>query len=227
MAPVPYITFEDSINIINEEIYKRKNKWTLTAVQWMDYQDIAQILRIHIHKKWHMWDQLRPVRPWLHTVIVNQINNIVRNIYSNHSRPCLRCAAAEEENLCNIYTTQCSACPLYANWVKTKKSAHDIKLPLALEFHYNEILDRPGFVGNIEKGIEALHLKMEEILKPVEFKVYKFLYIDGRPEEEIGKYLGFKTSEKTRAAGYRQVKNIKDSIMEKAKKIIYGGEIDF
>ncbi len=221
------ITFEESIDIINQEIFKRRNKWTLTAIQWMDYQDIAQILRIHINKKWYLWDQTRPIRPWLHALIVNQISNLVRNIYSNHSRPCLRCAAAEGENLCNIYTTQCSACPLYKNWLKTKKGAHDVKLPVALEYHINEVANRPEQLIDIEKVAKLLHDKMILVLKPKEYEVYKYLFIDGKEEEELGEFLGLKTSESARKAGYRQVKNIKDSIMVKVRKMIYGGEVDF
>lgn len=221
------MSFDESILIINDEIYKKKHKWTLTAIQWMDFQDVAQILRIHINNKWDMWDQTRPLRPWLHALITNQIRNILRNIYTSTSRPCLSCAAAEGENLCSLFTTQCSACPIYAHWFKTKKNAHDVKLPLALEFHYNEVHGKSARSGDIEKGVDLVHEKMKMVLKPIEFKVYKYLYIDGKDEDEIGKYLGFKTSEKTRAAGYRQIKNIKDAIFEKAKKMIYGDEIDF
>jgi len=224
--PPQTLTFEDCIDVINEEIYKRRGRWTLTAIQWMDYSDVAQIIRIHIHKKWNMWDQSRPIRPWLHATIVHQISNLVRNIYTNNSRPCLKCAAAEDENLCRIYKTQCSDCPLYANWVKTKKSAHDVKLPLALEFHYNEVYERPEYSVDIERGVALIHEKMKLILKPSEYKVYKYLYIDCKPEEDLGKILGFKSTEKNRAQGYRQLKNIKDSILQKANKLVYEGEID-
>lgn len=220
------ITFEDSIDVINDEIQKRRNKWTLTAIQWMDYADISQIIRIHIYKKWNMWDQSRPIRPWLHAIVTHQISNIVRNIYKNHARPCLTCAANEGGNLCSLFSIQCNNCPLYAHWEKTKKNAYDVKLPVSLEFHYNEISERPEHVLDVEKASYNLHSKMKIILKPIEYRVYKYLYIDGGNEEGVAKLLGFKTTEKGRQAGYRQLKNIKDSIIEKAKKIVYSGEID-
>lgn len=226
MQPSKKITFDESIDIINEEIKKRRNRWTLSAIQWMDYEDVSQILRIHIHKKWDQWDQSRPIRPWLHAAIINQIINVVRNIYKNHARPCLGCAANEGTNLCAIYSTQCSACPLYAHWAKTKKNAHDVKMPLALEFHINEVSERPENTIDIERAGNHLHEKMRSVLKPIEYRVYKFLYIEGGSEEGVAKLLGFKTSEKGRQAGYRQLKNIKDSIISKARKIIYSGEID-
>ena len=43
--------FEDCIDVIDQEISKRRNKWTLTSIAWMDFDDISQILKIHIYKK--------------------------------------------------------------------------------------------------------------------------------------------------------------------------------
>ena len=42
--------FEDFIEPIDKEIRKRKSKWNLTALSWMDFDDVSQILRIHIFK---------------------------------------------------------------------------------------------------------------------------------------------------------------------------------
>jgi hypothetical protein len=38
--------------------------------------------------------------------------------------------------------------------------------------------------------------------------------------------MGYKTTEKNRSAGYKQIKNLKKSIIQKVKKYIYSGEID-
>ena len=40
--------FEDLIEQIDLEIRKRKSKWNLTALAWMDFDDVSQILRIPI-----------------------------------------------------------------------------------------------------------------------------------------------------------------------------------
>ena len=87
--------FENCIEDINREIAKRRNKWNLTALCWMDFEDVSQILRIHIHKKWHMYDSEKPLGPWVNRIISNQIKNLIRNNYGNFARPCLKCAAAE------------------------------------------------------------------------------------------------------------------------------------
>ena len=221
------LEYEDCANIIDNEIRKRKAKWHLTAVQWLDYDDISQILRLHISKKFHMWDQTRSIEPWLNVIISHQISNLLRNNYGNYSRPCLKCAASEGGDLCSIYVTQCNACPLFKKWSRTKKQAYDSKLPLPLEHHVQEVYDKPHDTVDINKGLASLDEQMKKILKPIEYKVFKFLYVDGNKEDKVAKLLGFKTTEKNRDPGYRQIKNIKDAIFAKVKTAVYAGEIDF
>jgi RNA polymerase sigma factor (sigma-70 family) len=224
MAKKP--TFEELIDLINSEIIKRKSKWNLTAINWMDFSDVAQILRIHIYKKWHLYDHKKPLAPWVNRIISNQIKNLIRNNYSNFTRPCLKCSAAEGENGCAIYNKQCNACPLYANWEKSKKNAHDTKLTVSIENHYQEINDLPTDLINIEQAAKNIHTKMEKVLKPIEWRVYKYLYVEGKDEEQTAKLMGYRTSEKNRIAGYKQIKNIKKIILFKVKKYLYNGEID-
>ncbi|NBW19229.1 MAG: hypothetical protein EBR82_65765 [Caulobacteraceae bacterium] len=224
MAKKP--SFESLIDVIDSEIIKRKNKWNLTAINWMDFHDVAQILRIHIHKKWHLYDHKKPLAPWVNRIISNQIKNLIRNNYSNFTRPCLKCAAAEGEDGCAIYTNQCNACPLYANWEKSKKNAHDTKLTLSIENHSQEINDMPMDHFNLEKTANNIHIKMQKVLKPIEWKVYQYLYIEGKDEEQTAKLMGYRTSEKNRIAGYKQIKNIKKIIIFKVKKHLYNGDID-
>jgi RNA polymerase sigma factor (sigma-70 family) len=224
MAKKP--TFESLIDSINSEIIKRKNKWNLTAINWMDFSDVSQILRIHIYKKWHLYDPKKPLAPWVNRIISNQIKNLIRNNYSNFTRPCLKCAAAEGDDGCAIYSKQCKTCPLYANWEKSKKNAHDTKLTLSIENHHQEINDMPINNFNMERTAENIHTKMQKVLKPIEWKVYQHLYIEGKDEEQTAKLMGYRTSEKNRIAGYKQIKNIKKIIIIKVKKHLYNGDID-
>lgn len=221
------LQFEDCIDIIDNEIQKRKAKWHLTAVQWLDYDDVSQILRFHIYKKFHMWDQSRPLEPWLNVIISHQISNLLRNNYGNYSRPCLRCPANEGGNLCSIYVTQCNACPFYKRWSITKKQAYDSKLPLPLEHHSQEVYDKPDMNIDIERGIIDLDKHMKKTLKPAEYKVFKHIYLEGKEEERVAKMLGFRTTEKGRWAGYRQLKNLKDSIISKVRAAVYNSDVDF
>jgi RNA polymerase sigma factor (sigma-70 family) len=192
----------------------------------MDYDDVSQILRIHIYKKWHLYDQTKPLAPWLNRIISNQIKNLIRNNYGNYSRPCLKCAASEGGDLCSIYGKQDSSCPLYANWEKGKKIAHNIKIPVPLENHSQEVFNQSEDKIDLENNIIRIHKKMKEILKPIEWKVYKALYVDNKSEEETAKLMGYKTNEENRSPGYKQIKNMKRAIVQKVKLNINNGNID-
>jgi len=219
--------YEDFISDIDREIYKRRHKWSLTAIAWMDFDDVAQILRIHIFKKWHLYNTEKPLAPWLNRIISNQIKNLIRNNYGNFSRPCLKCAAAESEDACSIYEKQCGDCPLYAHWERTKKSAHDAKLPVSLENHSREVYSTYSESIDVEATAKELHKKMRTVLKPLEWKVYEGLYIKNLSEHEMAKIMGYKTSEADRKPGYKQIKNIKRSIIDKVKQELDDGTIDF
>ena len=38
--------------------------------------------------------------------------------------------------------------------------------------------------------------------------------------------MGYKTNEKNRVPGYKQIKNVKKAIIQKVKKIIHSGEVE-
>lgn len=220
-------SFESRFSEINQEINKRKHKWNLTSLAWMDFNDVCQILRIHIYKKWKMYDQNQPLAPWINRIVSNQIKNLIRNNYGNYSRPCLKCAAAENEDGCSIYINQCSKCPLYAKWEKSKKSAYDIKLAVTLENHTQEVHSIVEDSIDIDKAAKNIHARMQKILKPIEWRFYDLYYIQCKSEEESAALMGYKTTEKNRKIGYKQVKNLKKAIMIKVKKHLYNGDIDF
>ncbi len=98
----------------------------------MDYEDVCQIIRAHIAVKWGQWEPSRPLAPWVNRIITHQITNILRNVYTNFTRPCLKCPANEGGDLCSIYGKQCSDCLIYKKWEKTKKRAYDTKLAVSI-----------------------------------------------------------------------------------------------
>ena len=224
---MPKKSFEESLPEINIEISKRAPRWQLSGVPSISFDDVSQILRIHLFKKWSQYDAKQPLAPWVNRILTRQIINLIRNLYGNFSRPCLRCPANEGANLCQIYQLQCSKCPIYAKWEKGKKNAHDIKLAVTMENHTQEVFDKPSDFVDIEKAGAELHKKIKPLLKPIEWRAYKHLYIKFKEEDELAKLLGFKSNEKGRAAGYRQVSNLKKSIIIKVKKLLGDGEIDF
>jgi hypothetical protein len=220
------ISFEDCYDVISREINKKKFKWTLNSLSWLSWEDVAQIILIHINDKWAQYDTSKPLQPWLSAIISNQIKNIIRNNYSNYTRPCLKCKASEASDGCKIYQTQCSDCPLYAEWEKRRKPAYNVKIPVSIENHVNEIQEISEEGYGLERNIQEIHRKMKEILKPIEYKIYEGIFINNEPEEHLAKRLGYISNEKNRTPGYKQIKNIRKAIIIKAKKCIAEEQVD-
>ena len=61
---------------------------------------------------------------------------------------------------------------------------------------------------------------MKKELSSKQYQVYKLLFIDNIDEEEVAEQMGYKTSEKGRKAGYKQIKNLKKIFKEKAQDIL-------
>lgn len=220
-------SYEDNYAVIEEEVKKRRHKWFLTSLPWMDYDDVSQIILAHIYQKWHQWDPERPLRPWVNKIITNQMKNILRNNYSNFVRPCLNCpfnmsGDGAAESLCGFTGSglQDSACPLFAKWEKTKKAAYDIKMAVSIDAHSEEAYGLKQTPYDIVDAEKKLHAEMEKVLGTRQYKVYKLLYVDHLDEVDVAKEMGYKTSESGRKAGYKQIKNLKKQFKLKAKLIL-------
>ena len=228
MSNSPRPSFEDCIDIINEEISKKKSRWHLTAIAWMDFQDVSQRLRIHIYKKWSKWDNVRPLRPWLNQVINHQITNMLRNHYSNFSRPCLKCKFNTGEHGCSIYGTQNNSCKDYAKWEGTKKNAYDIKFPVSINTPNSQnpdttletVLHGQELGLDIERLIPSFNDIMVKNLSVVEWKVYDYMFLQNLDEAEIAKKMGYKLSYKDGRPAYRQISKIKSKILQKARELV-------
>lgn len=230
-------TYEDKFETIDNEIRKRYYKWHLHALAWLDFDDVSQIIRAHIYKKWDQWDQLRPIEPWVNKIISNQLKNILRNNYSNFARPCISCKYNQSKeqgngqisNLCSLTASglQSDECPDYAKWYKTRKPAYDIKIPVSLETNPFDRYTVPEDHYSIGGAVISLHLSMRRYLNDRHYVIYKMLFIDHVDEETVAKVLGYKSNEKGRKAGYKQIKNLKNLYKKVAKKICEETDIFF
>jgi DNA-directed RNA polymerase specialized sigma24 family protein len=230
IGPVEPIKYEDKIDVINQEIRKRKNKWFLDSMPWISFEDVEQIIRIHIYQKWGKWDQSRELKPWINKIISNQFKNILRNFYLNFAKPCSSCpfdSSSEGEMLCTFTKSgqQDKSCPLYAKWVKSKKSAHDVKIPLRLDAQEYESGIFVGDSFNIDLAAEKIRVLLKEQLSERQYDIYIMLFIENKPEDEVAKYLGYKSNESGRSAGYKQLKNIRKSLKEKVIRIMKNNDI--
>jgi RNA polymerase sigma factor (sigma-70 family) len=227
-------SYEENHHIVQEELNKRRGKWFLTSLAWIDFDDVKQIISAHIYKKWDKWDQSRPLRPWLNRIISNQLKNILRNYYSNYAKPCLNCpfnqSGITEENevgLCGFTESkmQCGECPLYAKWERTKKSAYDIKMAVTIENHSHELRSTQNSSFEIEEAERKLHSEMKKVLNEKSYMIYQMLFVENLTDEEVAHELGYKTNEKGRKAGYKQIKNLKKQFKIKAEKILQTKDI--
>jgi hypothetical protein len=162
------------------------------------------------------------------------LKNILRNNYSNFARPCLNCPFNQSNqqesvhgNLCAFTPsgTQCNECKLYAKWEKGKKHAYDIKLPLALENHHQEVFSIASREFDLMNSIGKLHIEMKLVLTKKHYEVYEDLFVKNLPEDEVAKKLGYTTNERNRKAGYKQIKNLKKMFKEKAVVVIQQKDI--
>jgi DNA-directed RNA polymerase specialized sigma24 family protein len=230
---VPKIyTFEDKIDVINKSLGRKRSKWQLTAITWMDYDDVCQIIKLHIYKKWDMWDQTKPLEPWIGRIISNQLKNLIRNNYTNFVRPCLSCPHNGGDDICFLTQNgiQNGSCELYAKWEKQKKVGYDIKMPLTIENHRQEIEEAEDNTFFSFASVDLLNSEMKKCLTSKQYKAYIMLFFEKKDDEQVAKFMGYKTNEKNRMIGYKQIKNLKKLFKDKAleilenKDIFYGGD---
>jgi len=224
------LIFEDQIEVINQEIRKRKNKWFLDSMPWISFEDVEQIIRLHIYQKWDKWDQKRELKPWINKIISNQFKNILRNFYLNFAKPCSNCpfdTSIAGDNLCSFTKSgsQDSSCPLYKKWEKSKKGAHDVKIPLRLDSQEYESVTFKSNDFNVDLAIDSVQKHLKEDLSDRQYKIYQMLFIDNINEDIVAKELGYKTNESGRKAGYKQIKNMRKFFKEKVIKIIKNKDI--
>lgn len=214
--------FEDCIDLIEAAIRKQRSRWRLDCIAWFDFEDVEQVIKLHIYKKWNMWDQDRPLEPWINIIVTNQIRNLVRNHYGNYIRPCAGCKYNLGDDACGYTPSklQNSECGKYRDWEKTKKAAFDLKITVPSENHMFEIGSNPEKDVCFSSCVDKLNYYMKIELSSNHYKAYHMLFFEKATEEDVAKFMGYKTNEKKRKAGYRQVKNLKKMFLQKATEII-------
>ena len=112
---------------------------------------------------------------------------------------------------------QDNTCAEYADWEKRKKSAYDIKLAVTIENHTNELYDKRDDFIDIDKATEKISIEIKKHLTKKQYKAFRMLFVENHSEEKVANYLGYKTTEKKRSAGYKQIKNLKKDFSRKGK----------
>jgi DNA-directed RNA polymerase specialized sigma24 family protein len=227
MPKEPKKTFEDCVETVEEAIRKQRSRWRLDCISWFDFEDVEQVIKLHIYNKWSMWDQKRPLEPWINIIVTNQIRNLVRNHYGNYIKPCVNCPHNDLDNGCSFTKSglQDHECPDFRKWAKTKKPAFDLKVAVSTEEHVYEIGNNKDKNICFDSSIEKLNEHMKSQLSKVHYIAYEMLFFQDCSEEDVAEFMGYKTNEKKRKAGYRQVKNLKKLFAKKASEIIKNNDI--
>lgn len=224
-------SFEDKIEEINREIAKRRGKWQLSSISYMDFEDVAQMIRLHIYEKWYQWDTSRPLVNWLNKAITNKMINIVRDNYGRFAPPCNGCAYEAGDNACSFTKSgeKCAECPLFKAWQKKKQVGYNLKLASSMdtEFFCEGSIEQNGEHTDIDYAVSSarLHEEMQRVLPAAQWKIYEMLFIQGMSEKEVAKELKLKTTEKGRSPGYKHLFNMRSRFAEMARLIIQTKDI--
>ncbi len=93
-------------------------------------------------------------------------------------------------------------------------------MALALENHTHEVGAMRDYNFDIMDAQAKLNVHMQKELSDKQYQVYELLFVDHLDEEDVAKKMGYKTNEKGRKAGYKQIKNLKKMFKEKAQDIL-------
>ena len=213
--------YEDFQDLIDRAVKKQKSRWRLEAIKWFDFEDVEQVVKSHIAQKWHMWDQSRPLEPWLSRVITNRMWNLIRNHYGSYIKPCSTCIHARDE-LCakTLSGNQDVSCKDYAKWSKKKKFGLELRTASSLDDADHVINIKCDAYFNYDADVSKLNEKMRKKLGEKHYGAYYMLYFENCSEEDVAKYMGYKLSDTNRKIGYRQVKNLKCKFQKIALKIL-------
>ena len=215
--------FDDQREALEELLKRYRPKWQLSALAWMDYDDVCQIIRLHIYKKWHLWDQSRPFRPWASMIVSNQIKNLIRNNYSSFAKPCLRCPHNMGANNCSFTKSkeQDESCPDFLKWKKKKEGAFNIKLPLVLEEGIATGTSNIKDFLDYKTSSKKLHKLVMDQLNEKHKKIYYMLYVENMDDNDVAMKFGFKAdAAKRKKPRYKQMANLKKKFYTIALKIM-------
>ena len=75
-------------------------------------------------------------------------------------------------------------------------------------------------IFNVDHAALKLHEAMKSHLNPKHYAIYDMLFVQHMEEEDVAKELGYKSNEKGRKAGYKQIKNLRKKFKEQAILLI-------
>lgn len=229
MIKVTLKTYEDCSLEIDSILASKRSFWTLDSISNVDYDDISQIIRIHIHNKFDQWNQDFPFAPWAAKLINRQIINLKKKFYGRLAPPCQTCEFNIGGGQCSFTPSggKTSECPKFAKWEVTKGVGYKMLLAESTDKAYDsdpegesQITLESSYSPDYAAASDRLHQLVMAGLPAKMQKLYRWLYIEHRSDEFISKAMNFKTTEEGKLPGYRQITNIKKVLVGRAKEIM-------
>jgi RNA polymerase sigma factor (sigma-70 family) len=218
--------FEDKNEELNKLLDIKRSDWMLNNI--LQYEDLCQIIRLHIYKKFSQWDQSRPFSAWASRVISNQIKNQIRNHYGRLTPPCIKGKGCPFNTGDGCQMTKSgqkdSSCAAYAKWERSKKPAYELKTAAPLE-DFDGACNSPYF--NFEQSVEKFHREMKRVLSDREYFAYDLIYLQHLSDEIVAQKMGFKTKEANRIPGYRQISNLKVKLTQIGKQVLETMDLEY
>lgn len=221
-------SFNEHYHTLAYLINRKRKRFTLKAVPSLSFDDFFQRAITHLYLKFDKFNIKKgDIKPWAATLIENQWKNFLRDHYLSFKKPCSGCPYNDGDlsnpEACSwtksgIKSGECSD---YAVWQKKKENKYNIRLPLPLESHSEEVTNECADI-DIEEFLGQLDGVLEGKLRESEYKLFRLLYIEKLGDEEAAKRMGWEIKRIKRRPKYaRSMEMHKKKILEEAKKIIY------
>ncbi|MEK6883197.1 MAG: hypothetical protein AABY22_26460 [Nanoarchaeota archaeon] len=217
-------SFEDKYLEIKAALDKRAYLWNLKAKPDWSWEDFGQICLLHIYKKWHLYNYMKPLAPWVNKIIYTQFSNFLRNQLRFVS-PCTRCPLYHG-GACLFTSSKVPSreCSFFSKWQDSHQSGFNITLPVSTENHQLEINSVPHEQIDYVSSKKQLEVELKKRLSPFHWKIYDWCFIKELPEEQVVKKMGFK-----KEVGRSDCKQIRDAVFvikNISKKILDEGIVD-
>ena len=228
------INYNDKVGEIDLILSQKRYFWRLESIVHVNYDDICQIIRLHIFKKWEKWDQTREFKPWVTTLINNQLINLWKQYFGRFAPPCKMCEHDLGGTGCAFSASgeKDSSCLEYQEWERKKESAYRIVLAESLDKAYDEDPEGEGRITveapedhDYESATHRLHRLVLPTLNDKHAELYRWLFIEHRSDVFVAEKMGFKSTETDKIPGYKQIRNIKKLLIKKVKKVLAGVDI--
>lgn len=221
LSPEAEARFKEAVEQLKVIIAKRRATWRLTSV--MEWEDCASHLLTRLWKQFGKYDPEQPLDRWANTVITNAFNNLFRDHYVKHARPCVAGTCYGQNCAYNLGDTKCgwtvsgeqdASCHFYANWLKRKAAKFAVATPLSMAAHEHEVHTKSDEHTDIDAAKKVIDDNIQRRLTKEEYRVYKLMYVEHLTIEETVKRMGLKKRNKDDQRAYMHIRNLSLRIKE-------------